>query len=109
MLCKGDMKMKKVLAGLVLISGLVWGQAVGVTTAPLVSPPPSGVQQSFVTNVGVTGQTTYCYFVVAVFNIGMAQNGPPTCTTVSNSLLSGGNYNTIVWNPPPGATPPIGY
>src|ERR1019366_3322333 len=67
------------------------------------------VQQSYVTNTGVTEQTSYCYFVIAVFNIGMSQSGPPTCTQISNGTLTGGNYNTIVWSPPPGATPPIGY
>jgi hypothetical protein len=100
--------MKKLITLILVVGGLVWGQQTAVNTAVVTSPPPSGVAQTFVTNVGVTGQTSYCYYVVTVYNIGMTSNGPVTCTTSANATLSGGNYNTISWTVPSGGVP-IGY
>jgi hypothetical protein len=73
------------------------------------APPPSMVQQVFVTSTGAVGTNTYCYFVVAVYPIGMTTPSNPTCVYNSNGTLSGGNYNSIKWSQNPPGGKPIGY
>jgi hypothetical protein len=99
--------MKKLIASLILTSVLAFGQ--GVQNSTLSSPPPTGIQNVSVYTTGVTGGTQYCYFVVAVFNIGMSQPSQPTCIYNSTGTLTGSNFNTVAWqNNPPGGTP-IGF
>lgn len=63
-----------------------------------------------VTNVGTTGVTNYCYWVVAVYTGGKSAPSGPLCTQLSNATLSATNYNTIAFGVP--TTPfaaPTGY
>lgn len=96
---------KPFLLSLLLAGGLL-AQSNQSTTQQVVitAAPPSGVTNVFVNNVGTTGNTYYCYWVVAVFPIGMSQPSGPACTTTANSTLTGSNYNTITWTPTAGAT-----
>ena len=91
--------MKKLILVLVSVVGL-FAQGSGVQTAVISAPGPSPVVNQFVSNVGTTGGTTYCYFVVAVYNTGMSQPNGGVCTQTSNGTLTGGNYNTITWTAP---------
>jgi hypothetical protein len=98
--------MKKLIATIALSVIGLWGQSSGNNTVLLFNtPPPSGPQQVFVTTTGTQGSATWCYWVVAVYNIGMSIPGGPACTNVANATLTSGNYNTVTWNPPPGANP----
>jgi hypothetical protein len=83
--------MKKLIASLVLMSAAVWGQQTQVLTALT----PSPVQNVSVYTTGSTGQTFYCYWVVAVYNGGMGPASQPNCIYNSNSTLSGSNYNSV--------------
>jgi hypothetical protein len=95
------MKVKKILAVLVLAIA-----ASGQQTAVISQPPPTGATGAYVYTTGTTGGTFYCYWVITEWNNGMSQPGPPACLSNSNGTLSGGNFNTIVWNQnPPGGTP----
>src|ERR1035437_5244829 len=91
--------MKKILVGLVLTVVGLWGQVQMTTT------PPSGVQNVFVNTVAATGNTKYCYFVVAVYASGMNQGSQYACIYTANGTLSGTNYNVITWTPPAGGIP----
>src|ERR1035437_3132856 len=91
--------MKKILVGLVLMTVGLWGQ-VQVST-----PPPSGVQNVSVANVGVTGNTKYCYFVVTVHSRGMTPGSQFACTYNANDTMDGSNYNVVTWSTPAGGTP----
>jgi hypothetical protein len=89
--------MKRILIFLAFSVG-VFAQGQGVQTAIISSPAPTGVQQQFVATTGVTGQTFYCYWVVAVYNIGMGTPQANACLSSANATLSSGNYNTISWS-----------
>jgi hypothetical protein len=69
------------------------------------APPPTGPVTALVTNVGVTAQVSYCYWVVAVYPIGMSPASAPACTSLSNGTLGVSNYNRVTWSKPPGAVP----
>lgn len=78
----------------------VHGQGVGVNTAVVSTPAPTGVNSVYVGSTGVTQQTSYCYWVVAVYNVGMASPISSACTTQANATLTSSNYNTITWSSP---------
>lgn len=98
--------MKKIIIGMLFCASLLLAQGSG--TLPMTAAPPTGPLQVYVTNVGATGGTSYCYWVLAVFNSGMSAPGGPACTGTANVTLDSSNYNAVSWNMPPGGSP-IGY
>lgn len=91
--------MRKLLLGLMIANGLYAQQdAVSFTAAN-----PTAVFNASISHTGTTGTTTYYYFIVAQYPVGGALSQPfPTFD--SNGTLSGGNFNTIFWQPQPRAT-----
>ena len=96
--------MNKILVGLLLVVAAVYGQQPSADTLSMTATPPSGVQSLSVGQVGVTGGSSYCYWVVAVFAGGMDAQPKASCTGGSNATLSGSNYNVINWTPASSAT-----
>ncbi len=96
--------MKKLLVGLLITIGLVAQTPEGPSSIALSSPAPSGVSGVSAFAVGVKGQTNYCYWVVTVYGVGMVMSNASACVANSNGTLTGGNFNTISWNPAIGAT-----
>jgi hypothetical protein len=79
-------------------------KAQGTATYPFsVGPPPSVPSASVTCSVtGVVGTTTYYYWVVPIYPIGMVSTpgGAPSCViTNANATLSGGNFDVISWSP----------
>lgn len=83
----------------VLGAMLAYGQASGVDTTIIKVGPPSPVQGINAWTVGVSGQTTYYYWVVAIYPRGnvVPLNGPVVIYT-ANGTLSGGNYVQLAWS-----------
>jgi hypothetical protein len=113
---KGEkMKKDKIVIIGALVLACIWlsvgilGQTPNPQTTPqnvvITSPPPTGPVTARVATVGVTQQVSYCYWVVAVYPIGMSPAAAPACTSLSNGTLSGSNYNRVSWSKPPGAVP----
>jgi len=97
--------MKKLV--LIMLVGLVssFGQTPeGPSVISLSTPAPSSVTNVFTRTNGVTGQTNHCYWVVAVYPVGMVASQNYSCVSNSNATLSGSNYNTISWPLVVGAT-----
>lgn len=91
--------MRQLLLTMVLaVCGLA--QQTGVNSVLLTAPAPTGVQNQFVSTTGTTGQTSYCYWVVAVYPGGMVQPNGSTCLANANSTLDSSNYNTVTWTSP---------
>lgn len=78
----------------------VKGQGIGVNTAVVSTPAPPGVSSQFVATTGTTGQTSYCYWVVPVYPIGMGAPISSACLANANATLDSSNYNTITWQSP---------
>ena len=108
--------MKKIVVAVSLVMLSVWIAEVTFGQNPpnpqttpqnlvVTAPPPTGPVTARVTNVGVTSQVSYCYWVVAVYPIGMSPASAPACTSFSNGTLSVSNYNRVTWSKPPGAVP----
>lgn len=92
--------MKKLIALLVLLTGIVLGQ---VQQATLTAPPPAALNQLNLTVVGGLGQSTYYYYIATHYPIGtvisngfIVRNAPTT--------LSVSNYVRLNWQPIPNAT-----
>lgn len=92
--------MKKILILLLMISCLMMGQSQGINTAFISTPAPPGPFSQFVATTGVTGQTNYYYWVVAVYPIGMAAALGPVQVVNANATLDSSNYTTISWQSP---------
>jgi hypothetical protein len=94
--------MKRLLASLLLLVSLAAAQ--GTVSYPFsVGPPPSVPSANVTCSVtGVAGSTTYYYWVVPIYAIGMVSTpgGAPSCViTTANATLSGGNFDVISWSP----------
>lgn len=98
--------MNKLLVGMLLVCGVFGQTPEGPSSIALSSPAPSGVSNLSAFATGVKGQTNYCYWVVTVYGVGMVASNASVCVTNSNATLTGGNFNTISWQPATGA---IGY
>jgi hypothetical protein len=71
------------------------------TTGPIDSLSAPTVS---VTNIGVTGATTYGYRVSAINSVGETLASSTVTTTTGNAALTGSNFNRISWTRVLGAT-----
>jgi hypothetical protein len=85
-----------------LFTGVLLGFQPCAAQTPVVLATSNAQQPSIntITQVGVTGGTQYCYWVVTVYTGGKSGPAGPLCTGNSNATLSTSNYNTIAFSAP---------
>jgi hypothetical protein len=97
--------MKKILLISLLLVAAGFGQNnLAPQNIVLGAPPPTGVVAVSASVVGPIGNTTFYYWVVAIFPVGRASVSSPGLLTNAPGVLSGGNYVRVSWNAVVGAT-----
>lgn len=101
--------MKKQSIGLGIVLLLVLGVSVSSQqpqpqTLTLQAPAPKSPDNMSATVVGVSGQTTYYYWIVARYGVGNSSIFGPTVVTNAPNTLSVSNYVMVNWSPTTEAT-----
>src|SRR6266404_573030 len=93
----------RVIFGLPVIGAVLWAQQAPPPNPQqlwVTAPPPAPVQLVSAVLTGATGSTSYCYFVVGRYPIGVALPGGPLCVLNGPAALTGSNFITVTWLAP---------